>query len=333
MIYIILISFYTYLVIRTILTITKRGQLLVQKIGPKITILEFFIIALIVSYLFSYYYFQETEFQNFIIPANLIWMTFTASILLLGIGVGVRFILNVMENYLKDTEQISFKRNKEVYEFFSQVWVNVSMLMILFAYALMEISKPIERITSNLNIISIYGLGLLLGILFYFSHRNVTPMVKRATVISMIFISGSLSLFIWQSQVDFIQNLPVTTSFIVFSISFFLTLLIATRLKFRFKLRRGESVKENIIENRVIQPQLIQTSSPKLDTIKIQTPQFNEDTFAAKVLGQSSNIIKVGEEIPMAEEAPVEVFIEPKVIEEKNNKPVLSLKDWKMNGG
>src|SRR5689334_8545344 len=139
MIYIILISLYSYLVIKAFLTITAQGKDLTKKLGPKASIIEFFIIALAISYLFSYYFFQKTEFESFIIPANYIWIAFIASIFLLGIGVGVRFILSLMNN-LNDEQNSPFTRNQEIYEVFSGIWVNTSILIIFFIYSLMEIS-------------------------------------------------------------------------------------------------------------------------------------------------------------------------------------------------
>jgi len=252
MIYIILICLYSYLIIRLLLSLTERGKSISKKIGPKVSIIEIFIIALVISYLFSYYYFEQTEFENFIIPPNLIWIAFTSSIFLLGIGLGVRFILGLLESFIQDPNELHFGRNKEIYEVFSGVWVNMSFLIIFFTYALMEISKPIERISDTVNLIIVYSLSFVLGFLFYLLHNQIHFIVKKATILTMVVISLCLSLFIFETRVDFIKMLPLTTSFIIFNISFFITLLV--RIKMRPQELREIEEEFLIDETNPIQP-------------------------------------------------------------------------------
>lgn len=245
MIYLILICLYTYLIVRLLLTITSKGRDISKKLGPKISIIEIFIIAIVISYLFSYYYFQESQFENFIIPSNIIWIVFIASVLLLGIGIGARFILNLMSTFINENDQTPFYRNIEIYEVFSSIWVNISILIIFFSFALMEISKPVSRISTIYEQSLVYGLSFVLGLLFFFMHKAIHFFVQRITLISMILICLCLCLFIFESKIDFINILPVTTSFLVFNISFFGIFL----YKRKFSPKELEISEEEIISN------------------------------------------------------------------------------------
>ena len=265
MVYIILICLYTYLIVRLFLTITTTGKDIYKKLGPKVSIIEIFIMSIVVSYLFSYYYFQESQFENFIIPANLIWIAFTASILLLGIGIGVRFILDLMSKYITEKEETAFSRNKEVYEVFSQVWVNISVMVIFFTYALMEISKPVTRISSMNEMIPVYSLSFVLGFLFFFLYKDLHFFVRKVTTVAMIAISLCLSLFIYESRLDFFSILPITSSFLFFNISFFTTLIFSKRFYPKEFIEMDQSIGIEIPE--LPHSQAAQTKYAKNDLI------------------------------------------------------------------
>jgi hypothetical protein len=244
-----------------LLTISAIGRDISKKLGPKISIIEIFIIAIVISYLFSYYYFQESLFENFIIPSGIIWIVFVASVLLLGIGIGARFILNLMSTFINEKDQTPFFRNIEIYEVFSGIWMNMSILIIFFTYALMEISKPVARISTLYEQGLVYGLSLILGFLFFFLHKQIHFFVQRITLIAMLLICFCLGLFIFESRIEFLSFLPVTTSFIVFNISFFAIFL----YKKKFSPKELEITDDEIISYpNQFQTQNSQTSKPEI---------------------------------------------------------------------
>lgn len=243
MIYIILVCLYAYLIIKVLFGIVPKAKELTKKVGPKLSIIEFFVIAIVLSYLFNYYYLQNSEFKNFIVPVDIIWLCFASSILLFGIAVGSRFILNLLENFIPNGLEANFARNKEVYDVFTLIWLDLSILMIFFSYSMMEISRPIERIDSLQNIEIVLGLSSLLGILFFFMHKEINALVKKVTVIGMALISICLVLFIYESRIDFLTYMPFTSSFIVFNITFFISLLVNLFFGFIRNRNNRKSVK------------------------------------------------------------------------------------------
>ena len=264
MIYVILVCLYAYLILKVLFSLVPKGRELAKKVGPKLSIIEFFIIALVLSYLFNYYYLQTSEFKSFIVPVEVIWLSFASSILLFGIAVGARFILNLVENFIPNSSVAVFSKNKEIYDVFTLIWLNLSTLMIFFSYCLMEISRPIERIDNLQNALIILGLSSLLGLLFYFLHKEINFLVKRITVIGMALMSVCLVLFIYQSRTEFITNMPFTTSFIVFNITFFVSLIVNTAfnwrrnngLKVNFE-KKDIAAKENLVQEEISSNQQI----------------------------------------------------------------------------
>lgn len=229
MIYVILISVYTYILVKIILSYSSKSSNVNRWLSPRLTLIEFFLFGIVIAYLFHHYYFQQSDFEYFIIPAQLIWITFIACLFLLGIGLGFKFMLGLMNNFIPDNQQINFAENKKVYEIFAQIWVNLGILMIFFSYSLMEISRPTEELTSVLNTVAIYTLSAALGIINFLVHRKIHSLVQKFTTVSMIIISICLSLFVYETRSDFSATLPVTISFIIFNSTFFLSLLIASR--------------------------------------------------------------------------------------------------------
>lgn len=235
MIYFILLCLYIYLLIKVISALFPRVRDLTKTFGLKISIIEFFIIALVLAYLFNYYYLQTTEYKNFIVPTQLIWISFASSILLFGIAIGAKLVLNLVASFVNIDQEITFDRNRALYDTFTSVWLNLSILMIFFSYSLMEISRPIDRINSLENALSIFILSTILGIAFFFMNKGIHPLVQRLTVLGMALVSICLILFTYESKVNFATNLPFTTSFICFNIAFFLSMAVHVILGFKFQ--------------------------------------------------------------------------------------------------
>jgi hypothetical protein len=229
MIYIILLCLYFYLIIKALLSLLPRDNSLINSLSPKVALFEYFLIAIQIGYLFNYYYLQTSEFSEFIIGTEFIWLSFVSSILLFGIAIGSKFMLNIYHKVIPEHTEIFFEQNKQVYEVFAAIWLNLSTLMIFFSFSLMELSRPVSRVeVSTQNIYFILGLSGFLGFLFYFFHKGMHQLVRKITVFGMFLILFCLVLFTYESRTDFMANLPFTLSFIVFLI-LFLTALILHR--------------------------------------------------------------------------------------------------------
>lgn len=326
MVYIILICLYTYLIVRLLLSITPKGKDITKKLGPKISIIEIFIIAIVVSYLFSYYFFQESQFENFIVPASLIWIGFTSSVLLLGIGIGVRFILDLMSSFINEKDKTPFTRNKEVYEVFSQVWVNISVLVIFFNYALMEISKPVARLSGIREMGLVYALSFILGFLYFFLHKNIHFFVRKVTIVSMIVISLCISLFIYESKIDFLSILPVTSSFIFFNISFFTTLLFAKKYYPNEFIELEETMEPEVkSKESIAKPKSKKEVKPKTDLIL----NFGNTTIFSSSQSQAIKISKP-ELLQQHKRDAVEKKDSQRESKKEESRPRFSLNDWKL---
>lgn len=227
MVFMILVCFYSYLTIRLLLT-RKKGEIhVIPKVDSRLYIFDFFITAFFISYLFYYYIFniEQSEFANLIIPLDFIWTAFTASLFLLGIGLGVKFMLSLLTSLIKDPNEIIFDRNKEMYQIFSDLWINVCFLVITFTYTIIEISKPTDRVSDTFNIIIVYSLSFILGALYVEIYEQYHIFVKKVFFATILITSLCLGLFIYESEIDYLKALPITTSFLVFNTSFFISLI------------------------------------------------------------------------------------------------------------
>ncbi len=318
MIYIILVCLYSYLILKVLLSVVPKGREIAKAFGLRISIIEFFVIAIVIAYLFNYYYLQQSEFKNFIVPVEVIWISFASSIFLFGIAIGARFILNIVENFIPVDKEVTFIQNKKVYDIFTLIWLNLSILMIFFSYSLMEISRPFERITDEVHVYTILGLSSLLGILFYFLHKEIHSLVKKITVGVMLLMCICLVLFTYESRINFLSNLPFTTSFITFNIAFLISLLVISAFQFRhvplFSKRESKLDQESdepIIQTHYSNQEVFHPSNQRYGLYQVNSgselqPQINIHT--SSIYKNPINSIKLNGEnnIPYISNSPKE---------------------------
>lgn len=206
-------------------------------------LIELVLVVGSIAYLFNYYYFQQSEFKNFIVSSEVIWISFIVSAMLFGIGAGARFILSFVDNFIPTSAELQFKKTKEVYDVFSKIWVNITLIAIFFIYSLMEVSKPIENLSDFRQMIAVYSLSALLGIIFAIFHKQDQIFVQRITMIAMIVVSVCLGLFIFETGAKFLTALPVSTSFVFFN-GFFLLASFLPIFKLFSRLKASVQKKE-----------------------------------------------------------------------------------------
>ena len=155
MVYKILTTLYAYLVVKALFRKFNKNDKFLFLQDYRLNLAEILLFALIIAYIFNFYYFQETEFRDFLVSRSLLWVAFIASTMMLGIGIGIRFAIDTLHKLIPNESRELFIESKRVHDIYSQVWINVSVIFLFFIYCVMEISKPSSSFLPILSLIHI----------------------------------------------------------------------------------------------------------------------------------------------------------------------------------
>lgn len=218
MVYIILTGLYTYVVLKTGLQyLTKRRPLKFLN-SYRIRVVEVIFFALILGYTFDFLYFKQNSFNDFIVSRTLLWISFVACTLMLGIGVGIRFAIETLQSVLVQGNDKIFQQSKKIHDVFSQIWINLSVAFLFFIYCIMEISKADDSPMNSYELIVIYCLTIIFSVIYALQHRTQHKLLQKSSIFIFIMLGICLITFILESNINFIHHLPISTSYFLFII-------------------------------------------------------------------------------------------------------------------
>jgi hypothetical protein len=220
MVYLILTGLYAYVVLKAGLQFATKHKPLSFLQDYRLRFIEIILFTLVLGYTFNYFYFRQTEFNEFIVSRTLLWVSFVASTLMLGIGIGMRFATETLQNFLQKGNELVFRETKEIHDVFSQIWINLSVAFLFFIYCIMEISKAGGSSLSVYEHAIVYTLSTGFGVIYSLQHRDQHPLLRRASLLIFSMLGICLLTFIVESNLNFVNDLPISTSYFLFIVVF-----------------------------------------------------------------------------------------------------------------
>jgi hypothetical protein len=213
---IILIGLYIYITVKAYLVYSNKFSFIRSS---KYEFLEILALSLGFGFIFNIIYPTNPEEQNFIIDKSILWIAFISSLLMLGVGIGVRFVSEVLKKYLIE-ESIVSDKIRIIHDFYSQIWIIINLGFLAFLLSIIELSKLNSSRLSIVEMIILYSLSLVLGFLYSLYNKSKKEIHK---VIFPLFILLSLCILLLtfeNSAYYSYKSFPITNSFLVFSTSF-----------------------------------------------------------------------------------------------------------------
>lgn len=223
MIYLFTASLYLYLLIKTSCILFFPSKRLSRYIKKNITLREVLLYTIFMLAVFFIFLNKSSAGNNLIISKNLIFTVFTGSIFILGLGVGMRFVLAHIphSNELNETA-IDIQ---SLYMVYSKFWLFIGLVCVAFTVALVEISS-LGIYTSRSIILILYLFSMLAGIFCGILNSKESKRTGLICFVSLTLIGiAILSLMIESSFINF-YNVPFSISILIFITIFAFTYVV-----------------------------------------------------------------------------------------------------------
>lgn len=273
MIYELIGLLYFYLLFRSIFLFSIRKKSRENIIlGSGFYIFDLLLTLVALGYLFNVFYLTEVEKSVYILDKNILWVIFVVSLFCLGIGVGMYIALDYLKYNMSLIENSRTHAGKFLHDTFAKLWTHICISSMAFSVSLMEIStlNPDYKLNDTFVIWANITISFLLGLVFYISERKSPLIVKLIDRILAFLFFVTLSLFLYESQLN-LNHAILTLTFLAFITAFFFSILFEeSGLKFLKPYFKKNTTKTNLkileVENDGLTPSTIPSTVLGIET-------------------------------------------------------------------
>ncbi|MFW5720216.1 MAG: hypothetical protein ACOCXT_04290, partial [Candidatus Dojkabacteria bacterium] len=147
--------------------VLKRTILKKFRTSPiNIELLEFIGFAVFIGLLFNNIIDSTSvNTSDFVISKPIVLVSLVATIISLGIGLGMKYASEMFEKYYPITEDNQLKPMNFINKVYAQLWIHISFLSLFFLFALMEVSRERVEIPMGVEIL-MYSASLATGVMY-----------------------------------------------------------------------------------------------------------------------------------------------------------------------